>query len=92
MTFEVNKSTVVNTIKNTLAVLFVLAVAFSVVTSFNFYQYRAELAPFLGIVQFDINSRATEIQARFNEAQRSQAPATPTTSTTLPPKKAPKTK
>ena len=72
------------------AVLFVLAGLLSLGTSVHYIQYRRMVDPFLAVVNFDVNSRASEIQAKYKAAQEAQAaqqqaPAAPTT--TLPPTK-----
>lgn len=77
-----------------------IALAFSTYTSFSYTNFRKAADPLLGVVQFDVNSRANEIQTRYNDAvakeqaakqkmaeeiaKRSQ-PVPTTTTTTLPP-------
>lgn len=89
MTINVEK----DSLKRFGAVLVVLAVLFNVYAGVSYLRYRATLDPFLGVVQFDINSRAPEIQARWQEAQKRQQAAAAsqqpesTTPATLPTKK-----
>ena len=67
--------------------LLVLASLFSLGASVHYIQFRRMVDPFLQVVQFDINSRADQIRAKYAESQAAAQQGPATTPTTLPPTK-----
>ena len=55
--------------------LFVLAGLFSLGTSISYLRFRQLVNPLLAAVEFDVNSRASEIRAKYLALQAKQAEA-----------------
>lgn len=72
------------TLKKIGTALFVVAGLFSLGTSVSYFRFRMNVNPLLALVEFDTNSRASEIRARFLAAKKAEIEkANPTTTTTL---------